>query len=393
VTEVKARKLGIQAAAALLSFAFSAGAALAADDEPTVAWSAVYTADVMGPVQGGASRAGRFLDNTDLVADVNLEKAAGWKGATLHGYLLSNSGGMPNAVAGTLQGVDNIEVSMPRAKLYELWVQQDFAGGKASVLAGLYNLNSEFYANASAGLLLAPPFGIGSELAATGPNGPSIFPSTSLSLRLAYKGDNGGYVRAAVLNAHAGVPGDPGGPRFTFDDGALVIAEAGLKGDNHLGFGAWRYTRKQDDIRDVDSHGDPVKRTAQGVYVLGERKLDANWTGFFRIGFSDGATSPFAGGWQAGVQKSPAFSGRPDSAFSVGLHQAWVSSRQRDLTSLGGDTPSRDETGLEITYSDKIFPHVTVQPDLQLVRHPGGLQDARTAVVVGLRIKIDLLNR
>jgi porin len=380
-------------APALLALTFIAGAAQAEEDAPAVTWTAVYTADVMGPVQGGAAQAGRFLDNTDLVADVDLEKAIGWKGATLHGYLLNNSGGMPNELAGTLQGVDNIEVAMPRAKLYELWFQQTFAGGRGSALAGLYNLNSEFYANDSAGLLLAPPFGIGSELAATGPNGPSIFPSTSLALRLAYKGEGGGYVRAAALNAHAGVPGDPGGPRFTFDEGALVIAEAGIEGDSHLGVGAWRYTRKQDDIRDVDIHGDPVKRTAQGAYVLGEHGLGGGWTGFFRIGVSDGTTSPFQGGWQAGLQRSPALASRPDSAFSIGVDQAWTSSRQRDLTAAGGDNPSRDEAGLEITYSDKVLPHVTVQPDLQLIGHPGGLADARTAVVVGLRIKIDLLNR
>ncbi|MDB5433649.1 MAG: Carbohydrate-selective porin OprB [Caulobacter sp.] len=383
-------------AAAFTALALTAGVAKA-DDDKAVTFSAVYTADVIGPVQGGAAHAGRFLDNTDLIADVDLEKLIGWKGATLHGYLLNNSGGIPNDVAGTLQGVDNIEVAMPRAKLYELWLQQSVDGDRGSVLVGLYNLNSEFYANESAGLLLAPPFGIGSELAATGPNGPSIFPSTSLAVRLAWKAKSGAYARAAILNAHAGVPGDPGGTRFTLDDGALVIGEAGIEGDSHLAIGAWRYTRKQDDILDVDIHGDPLKQTAQGVYVLGEHRLAGDpsgdgpqWKGFFRIGFSDAKTSPFSGGWQAGVQRAPAFASRPDSAFSIGVDQAWLSSRQRDLTALGGDTPSRDETGLEITYSDKIMPHVTVQPDFQVIGHPGGLKDARTAVVLGLRVKIDL---
>ena len=393
------KTLGLAAALVLTvgaAITITAGAARAEDDK-AVTFSAVYTADVIGPVQGGAAHAGRFLDNTDLIADVDLEKLVGWKGATLHGYLLNNSGGIPNDVAGTLQGIDNIEVAMPRAKLYELWLQQDFAGGRASALVGLYNLNSEFYANESAGLLLAPPFGIGSELAASGPNGPSIFPSTALAVRLAYKSERGVYVRAAALNARAGVPGDPGGPQFTLDDGALIIAEGGYEGDSHLAIGAWRYTRKQDDIRDVDIHGDPVKRTAQGVYLLGEHRLAGDpsgegpqWKGFFRIGFSDAATTPFTGGWQAGVLLSPAFASRPDSAFSIGVDQAFLSGRQRDLTVLAGDAPSRAETGLEITYSDKIMPHVTVQPDLQVIGNPGGLTDARTAVVLGLRVKIDL---
>ncbi len=110
---------------------------------------------------------------------------------------------MPSDDAGTAQGVDNIEVSRQRARLFEAWVQQSFAGDKASVLAGLHNLNSEFYANDSAGLLIAPAFGIGSELAATGPNGPSIFPSTALAARVKWAPREDLYLQAAALNASA----------------------------------------------------------------------------------------------------------------------------------------------------------------------------------------------
>ena len=123
----------------------------------------VYTADVIGPVQGGVAKAGRYLDNLDITLDGDLERAVGWKGATVHAYVLNNMGGRPNDVAATLQGVDNIEVSRERLRLYELWIEQSLAGGAASVRAGLYDLNSEFYATGASDLLIAPPFGIGSE--------------------------------------------------------------------------------------------------------------------------------------------------------------------------------------------------------------------------------------
>jgi hypothetical protein len=139
--------------------------------------SGSYKADLAGTVSGGLAKRGRVLDDLQVFGDLDLDKAVGWKGATAHFELLNNSGAMPNDDAGTLQGVDNIEVTRQRARLFEAWVEQGF-GDKGSVRAGLYDLNSEFYANDSAGLLLAPAFGIGSELAATGPNGPSIFPST-----------------------------------------------------------------------------------------------------------------------------------------------------------------------------------------------------------------------
>ena len=211
-----------------LALAGSSVRAQTAPDEGAWSHEITYTADIAGTVSGGTSRAGRALDNLDVILDGDLGKLVGWRGATLHGYLLNNSGGVPNDLAGTLQGVDNIEVGRPRARLYELWLQARFAEDKGSVLAGLYDLNSEFYSTEASGLLLAPPFGIGSEFASTGPNGPSIFPSTALAVRARLEGEQGRYIQAAVLNAHAGTVGDPEGPSTSFDNGALMIAEAGF---------------------------------------------------------------------------------------------------------------------------------------------------------------------
>lgn len=354
---------------------------------------AVWTGDIIGPVSGGLEQKAELLDNIDIIADLDLGKAIGWNGATLHGYLLSNNGGIPNDNAGTLQGIDNIEVARQGARLYELWLEAPL-GDRTSVRAGLYDLNSEFYANDSAGLLINPSFGIGSELAATGPNGPSIFPSTALAVRLNHVWD-GGYVRGAVLNAHAGVPGDPGGVDLEFEDGALVIAEAGLTGNLRLSVGAWRYSDDQDDIRDVTPGGDPVRRTAQGIYVSGERVLagdetSTQATGFFRAGVSDGDTSPFKGGWQAGVLVERVLKDRPDSAFSIGVQQAYLSSKMRANMIGGGIDASKAETGFEVTWSDRLNDRITLQPDLQIILDPGGESGADPVVVLGLRVTVEL---
>lgn len=248
-------------------------------------------------------------------------------------------------MAGTLQGVDNIEVARPRLRLFELWLEQD--AGPASVRAGLYNLNSEFYANDSAGLLLNPSFGIGSELAATGPNGPSIFPSTALGLRVNVAFGEGRYARAAVLNARSGVLGDPGGVDWRFDDGVLTIAEAGTQGPTRVAVGAWRYSHRQQDIRSVGLSGDPVRHRAEGAYVLGEQRVFGSAEGpegyaFLRLGVSDGATTPFRGGWQAGVLIGRPVAGRPESQLSFGLQQGVLARKFRDgLRDAGPAGPGR----------------------------------------------------
>lgn len=359
-----------------------------ADDGPALTLSGGYKADLAATVSGGFAKRGRVLDNLQVFADLDLDKAIGWKGATAHVQLLNNSGATPNDDVGTLQGVDNIEVARQRARLFEAWVEQGF-GDRGSVRAGLYDLNSEFYANESAGLLLAPAFGIGSELAATGPNGPSIFPSTALAVRARWTPNEHVYAQAAVLNANAGVLGDPGGVHTAFDNGVLLIAEAGWEGRGKVAFGTWRYTDKQDDIRVLALSGDPAHSAAKGAYVLLERQLTGGedgvrkTTAFARLGASDGDTTAFKGGWQAGLLVEHVFESRPDSAFSIGVNQAFLSGKYRDNALDMGQRLTSAESAIEVTYSDKFGP-VTIQPDVQYVKHPGadrGIGHALVAIV------------
>lgn len=353
-----------------------------------------YTADVTGVVSGGPVQAGRFLDNLDVIVDGDLERLIGAKGARLHVYLLNNNGGEPNAVAGTLQGVDNIEVGDPGARLYELWIEQDFGDDRGSVLAGLYDVNSEFYSTGASDLLIAPPFGIGSELAATGPNGPSIFPSTALAARLRFGSIERTYVQMAAVNASASTLGDVDGIDADFDHGGLFLAEAGWTGPLRLAVGGWRYGEGQDDIRDLDPAGDPAASIAQGAYVLAEGEFYSAEDGvsaraFLRAGVSDGDTTDFEGGWQAGVRLDHLLASRPDSALSLGFHQGRLSDKARANARDSGGDPAQAEEGIELTAADT-FGRVTVQPSVQWIQNPGGDRAADAIVVATMRLSLAL---
>lgn len=342
-----------------------------------------YTADYVFPVaDADADGDGAFLDNLDISATFDMEKLAGWRATTVYFDLLNNSGSAPNDDLGTLQGVDNIEVERQRARLYEFWIETQF--GPTNVRAGLYDLNSEFYANDSASLLIAPAFGIGSELAATGPNGPSIFPSTALAARFQLALSESSRLKFAALNATAGVLGDPDGVDTSFSDGALLVAEWSWLGATHVNMGGWLYTESQDDIRRVNGEGDPLKQRAFGGYLTLERVLwsdGAEASGFLRAGFSDGDTTPFDGGWQVGLLINHVFASRPASMFSIGVNQAFVTDAFRlNQGDLGVDAESY-EGGIEITYADTFGP-LTIQPDLQFIKNPG-VDAARDDAVVG----------
>jgi porin len=359
--------------------------------QPVWQWAATYTADVIGVVDGAEARAGRVLDNLEVSLDGDLERQFGWTGTRVHLSLLGNGGGEPNAVAGTLQGYDNIEVAAQGVRLYEAWVDVALADRRASVLAGLYDVNSEFYATGASDLLLAPPFGIGSELAATGPNGPAIFPSTSLAVRVRIGDPDALYGQVAAVNARAGTIGDAGGVDTTLDAGILYLAEAGWSGPVRVAAGVWRYGEGQDDIRAVAPLGGPALSTAQGGYLLAEGLLAGSpddgrtLRAFVRLGLSDGDTTAFRGGWQAGLRWDAVLPGRPDSAVSLGFHQGWLSDKARANARDADMALAPAEGGVELTYADSLGPF-TVQPDLQWIYHPGGERDRAPILIAGLRI-------
>lgn len=372
-------------AAALLT------APVKAQNDPVFTLDGEYVVDIV-TVANGADTGTRHVDLLSITGELDLDAAAGWSGARLVAQVIAGTGDEPNDLASTLQGINNDAVGDNRVKIYQLYIAQEFAEAPVTLRAGFIDLNEDFYANDAAGLLIAPAFGIGSELAATGPNGPAIFPSTALTATLRVEPTEANYAQFALVNAEAGVIGDQGGVPGVFDHGALLIGEAGWTGWGKLAAGVWAYTERQDDIRLTDAGGNPVRQHAQGGYALLEVPLVAQGgqpsdmaTLFVRAGFSDGDTTPYSGGWQAGVLINRLFASRPDGQFSIGANQAFLSDKFR-LNEFEAGNPQRGaETGFEVTYADQLAPWLTVQGDAQYVRNASRAAGSRDAVVFGLR--------
>ena len=62
----------------------------------------------------------------------------------------------------------------------------------------------------------------------------------------------------------------------------------------------------------------------------------------------------------------------------------------RDNLRDEGVDASTAESGIEITYSDRLTNRLTVQPDVQWIRDAGGDRAASDRWMVALRIKIEL---
>jgi porin len=392
-------------AAALARLAWALGPALAgglaasaaqAEDAPrALTLSGVYKLDVMGTAVGGLSHRVTVLDNLSVNADLDLGAAVHWRGATVHVGFLSNQGGQPGVDAGSLQGVNNIEVVHQRAKIYELWIDQAFADGAVDIKAGLYDTNSELNVTDSAGLFLGPTFGISSEISATGPNGPSIFPSLSLAARINVKPAKDVYLRFAAVNALANDLGDPGGVDTSFSQGLLLWGEAGWTGDGKIAVGAWGYTKDQPDLRDVLPSGDPKPSPTHGAYVMVDHPVARNADGsarasvFLRFGVSEGDTSAYRAAGSVGLNANHLFASRPADVLGVGFSWGTLSPKYRAVSADAGEPLDTAETAIELTYAARFGQHFTLQPDLQYIHRPSGDPAIKDALVLGVRGQVN----
>ena len=334
---------------------------------------------------------GTALGHLDLRVDGDAGRVLGWRATTFRIEALADYGSKPNGRVGTLQGLSNIEVRRNATRLYAAWLQHAFSPA-LDVLAGLYDLNSEFYATDASSLLIHPAFGVGAELAQTGANGPSIFPELAAGVRVRVRSPGGAYGQAAVMSGSAGDPEHPGRTvvRIRQHDGALVVAEAGWQagedsgrsGVAHAGLGVWAYTQPVDRI---DGRG---RATNAGAYALAQAALGSvgaqRIVGFVRSGLAAARVDPIEAAFDAGVHGQRAGDGAGPDAWSVGVARARIGRPSLAARAAEGETGlHRSETTVEVDARWRLGAGFAVQPLVQHVIHVAGR--SRSATVVGVR--------
>lgn len=349
----------------------------------------------------GETRSGYF-DNLDLRLGWDLGKSHGLTGTSFFIYGLGNSGADrgdgTSAQLGDAQGVSNIETGVDAFRLYEAWFQQEFAEGRFSVLAGLHDLNSEFYVTDASALFFNASFGIGREISQTGENGPSIFPVTAPALRLRWQPSPEFYVQTAVFNARAGNPDRPRDTvvRLNREDGTLWLAEAaylpgGSEPTGKLALGSWAYSNKFDDLNrtETDDQGNvvPAKSALSGAYLLAETKLGPVWTGFLRYGTAHSATVRFGSNLGLGVVAEGFWSARPADRVGLAMTRAENGADYLRAAAALGTPEEKSETVYELNYRFQ-FDNWALQPDVQHLVHPN-TQAAPADTVTSLRVELN----
>lgn len=406
------------------------------------------TSEVLGNTQGGTQRGFKYDGLTQIVSQLDTQRAWGHYGGLFNVSLLNIHGTNLSATnLQTLQTASGIEADRA-TRLWELWYEQKFLDeDRLSVRLGQQSLDQEFMVSSNALVFVNTMFGWPMLPSANLPSGGPAYPLSTLGVRVKAVPVNGVTVLAGLFN------GDPvrhnngsdpqmqnrHGTDFPLGNGALAIAELQI---NHpalgslvepgqtepLGWtyrlGAWYDSKAFADLHngsdglslaDPSSNGSPRQhRGNYAVYGVVDRLVwrddrDPNRTAgvFVRAmgtPLKDRNLIDFS--LNAGVVLHSPLRYRADDNLALGMGYAHVSNQATALDSDNiafGNTPvgsplRSHETFVEATYQYQLRPWIQLQPDVQYVWRPGGgladpnapTRPIKNELVLGLRVNIQL---
>ena len=394
-----------------------------------------YIGEVFGVLSGGIARRSSYEGQFEFSADTDLQKLIGWNGASTHVtvFQIHNSGHNVAENAGSIGDPSNID-ALPTTRLYTAWIEQSF-GSVASLRIGQLAADGEFLASDTAGGLLDGTFGWAGVAAANMTNGGPAYPLATPGARLKVKATDDLTLMAAVYS------GDPAGKdctddaqkcnrhgtTFSFSGGALWMGElqyavnqgkgvVGLPGVYKLGgwyasadFADQHYGIDGTGARvslGVDPDANPVQHRGnwgiygvadQMVWRAGERSLNL----FLRGGAAPADRNLVSWYVDGSAGVTGLLPSRPNDVLTIGVAYAEISgdavAADQDALAAMPPYPIRDyELVFEVSYAAQLAPWWTVQPDLQVIVHPGGnvadpndpTATVGNAVIAGIRSTI-----
>lgn len=406
------------------------------------------TSEVLGNVTGGTRTGAQYNGLTQMVMQLDTQRAFGHYGGLfnisalqIHGQNLSADNLM------TLQTASGIEADRA-TRLWEMWYDQKFLEeDRLDIKVGQQSVDQEFIVSSNALYFVNTMFGWPALPSYNMPGGGPAYPLSALGIRFRYRPVNSitlllGVFNGSPVSNNNGDPQqqNPSGTSFPLGGGRLIMAELQYAypslgsmvepgGSEPLArtyrIGAWYDTENFADQR-YDVNGLPLANPASNgvpgnhrgnfsMYVVADQMLwrngvDPNNTlnAFGRLmGTPQNDRNLIRESLNLGLVYHEPFRNRADDTFGVGMGFVHVTSgasgADRDtayyaeLADPYSFNPIRSsETYVEATYQYQLRPWWQLQPDLQYVFNPGGgivnpsnpTHRIQNELVLGLRTNI-----
>jgi porin len=358
--------------------------------------TATYSATVLGNPAGGMSKGVKYAGLLNVYLDFDLEKLL-----KLGGTKLVVSGSWAYGESLSEDDVGNFftvssDFNGKSVSLYQFFIETHLWRDRVTVALGRMGIGDDFataevfgvYANDA---FNQHPISLSYDIPAYLSN-----PDAALGARLHVKPVNDFYIAAGLYNANP----DAGRNRllsadidFTFD-GVILISEAGYTPGSSGGsaglpgeykIGAYYDTGEFNELADAED----TRSGNYGFYAIADQMVYGE-PGDGSQGLTLWATATFAP--EEEINTFPLF-------LSGGcVYEGLLPGRNKDIAGFGfaygklsSDLENKDyEIGIEGTYIFQVTPWLGLQPDVQVIIHPGGSSSIPDALVAGMQISVDI---
>lgn len=341
----------------------------------------LYTGDVFSNLRGGinTNRATRYLGLVDVAITADLDRLGLPPGGTF--FILGEDfhGQSPTEEdIGDYQCVSSIDAPR-RTQVSEYWWQQTFLDGELTLRLGKQDANAEFGVVDLAGDFINSSFGMVPLIPMP------TYPDPSAAVAAFYTPCDWLALKTGVWDGapdgrNWGFSGT--GSTFSIAEAELLwsLLEERLPGGFHVG--GWYHSGDVDDLSGNGSFDGNY-----GIYLGGEQMIfKESWDPEKDEGL--GVFGQF--GW------SPEDRNEGRCYYGAGLvYKGLVPCRDDDITGIGiasvafSDWLDLDnETAVELFHRVQVSEYFSVQPDLQYIARPSGVE--RDALAVGMRFEVAL---
>ncbi len=397
------------------------------------------TSEVLGNVTGGTRTGADYDGLTQVVMQLDTQRAFGWHGGLLNVSALQIHG--RNLSADDLESIQTSSgIEADRAtRLWEAWYDQRMLpDDRLDVKIGQQSVDQEFIVSPNGAYFVNTIFGWPTLPSYDLPGGGPAYPLSALGVRVRYRPTNPIAILVGVYNGSPASTNigdaqqaDASGTSFPLNHGPLVLAELqyvypalGAMVDPGEGaplghtyrLGAWFDDEEFDDVR-YDADGVPLASASSSglprqhngnvsIYAVADqmvwRKRDnpnRSVSVFGRVmGAPQGDRNLIDFSANGGVVYHDPIFGRPDDTLGLGFGYAHVSGSitgaDRDVNvfndqaGVPGQPVRTSETFVEATYQYQLRPWCQLQPDAQYIIRPGAGVGVRNELVLGLRTNI-----
>jgi porin len=409
--------------ATLLAMVTLAPAAAWADDQSTLTgdWGGArtryleagvnfrgdYVSETFANVSGGAKRGSTYAQQLRLGADVDMERLAGWSGATLHLTINDRRGaGVSADYIGNRLPVQEV-YGGPYTRLSEASIEQNLLGDRLNLRLGFFAMGNDLGGQIIGCQLVNAAF-CAHPLSLSGNSGWYNYPNARWGAAVRYK-------LAPELLLRTGVYQD--NPRLGEKDNAFRPFAAGTAGvvlpleleyapgsaphgaalPGHYKLGVLY------DTAQVKRQGEAGTVNGRyGMYLLADQMVLREGRGgrglsvFGQFTANPRASAQITRWYAAGLVKTGTLKGRDADTLALGVVHAQVNPRLREsyaVSNLDADgyaSLPAGESVVELSYGWQPLRWLGVRADVQYVVDPGAFsyRSTRNALALGTQLKI-----